>query len=88
MDDYNDDENIPEEEDSDEWEYEYVVDDTDEAGGDILNTESSVQEAIDEEWEYEYVDENGNPIEDNEDQDWEWEYVEEELEENNNDNKE
>ncbi len=87
LDDYNDDENIPEEEDSDEWEYEYVVDDTDEAGGDILNTESSVQEAIDEEWEYEYVDENGNPIEDNEDQDWEWEYVEEELEENNNDNK-
>jgi hypothetical protein len=82
LDDYGDDDNLVEddldEENSDEWEYEYVED---------LSSEEELSAETDnntqDNWEYEYVDENGNPVEPSSDDDWEWEYVEEDTDDNN-----
>ena len=93
LDDYSDDENIPLDDSSNEssqdWEWEYIDENTSQES---TTTETSTptistSQDTDEEWEWEYVDENGNPIEgDQNSQDWEWEYVEEDEEENNQDN--
>ncbi len=96
LDDYSDDENVHDEDYSiapanttdDDWEYEYVEEDTaqSQATEFTTNEEQPNKTTNDpEDWEWEYVDENGNPIEGDENsEDWEWEYVEEE--ENNTDN--
>ena len=84
LDDYGDDDNLVEDdlslddENSDEWEYEYVEDNSSE---EELSTETDNN--AQDNWEYEYVDENGNPIEPSSDDDWEWEYVEEDADDNN-----
>ena len=84
LDDYGDDDNLVEDdlslddENSDEWEYEYVEDVSSE---EELSTEPDNN--AQDNWEYEYVDENGNPIEPSSDDDWEWEYVEEDTDDNN-----
>ena len=66
-----------------DWEYEYVEDDSAQADSD---TQQASQAG--EDWEWEYVDENGNVTPassdtENSDEEWEWEYVEDD--DNSND---
>ena len=101
LDDYSDDENVSEDDepapqasndDSQDWEYEYVEDDDADNTGNVSDdsTQNTQEKNDGEDWEWEYVDENGQaasvPENKENDDDWEWEYVEDDGNSSGEDN--